>query len=138
MPIVLKVLPQAEYLQWVSEQKQRISHEEADVERLWSQQELMDLGKSVYAAQCAACHQAEGQGLSPAFPPLAGSAVANGPVNEYINVVLNGREGTAMQAWSEMLSDTDIAATLTYARNAFGNDTGDVIQPQTIARIKNS
>jgi cytochrome c oxidase subunit 2 len=63
--------------------------------------------------------------------------MANGPLNNYIEVVLHGREGTAMQAWGNMLSDSDIAATLTYTRNAFGNETGDVVQPQTIARIKN-
>jgi cytochrome c oxidase subunit 2 len=76
-------------------------------------------------------------GLAPAFPALAGNAVANGPVSEHIDVVLNGREGTAMQAWGNMLSEADIAAALTYTRNAFGNESGDVVQPQTIYRIKN-
>jgi cytochrome c oxidase subunit 2 len=63
--------------------------------------------------------------------------VSQGPLDENINVVLHGREGTAMQAWGAMLSDSDIAAALTYTRNAFGNETGDVVQRQTIARIKN-
>jgi cytochrome c oxidase subunit 2 len=137
MPIVLKVLPRPEYERWVRQQKRQMAHEKAEVKRLWSREELMDLGASVYASQCAACHQAEGQGLEPAFPPLAGSTVARGPVNDHIEIVLNGREGTAMQAWGNRLTDTDIAAALTYTRNAFGNDTGDVVQPQTIARIKN-
>ena len=79
----------------------------------------------------------DGQGLAPAFPPLAGSGVSTGPLEENIAVVLRGREGTAMQAWGETLSESDIAAALTYTRNAFGNETGDVVQPQTIARIKN-
>ncbi len=114
-----------------------MAHEESEVERLWTRDELMELGENVYATQCATCHQADGQGLAPAFPALAGSAVATGPVKDNIDVVLHGREGTAMQAWSKMLSDSDIAATLTYTRNAFGNETGDVVQPQTIARIKN-
>ena len=137
MPIVLKVLPKAEFDQWVRQQKRLMAHEEAEVERLWSREELMDLGKSVYTAQCATCHQGDGQGLAPAFPPLAGSTVTRGPVSEHIDLVLNGREGTAMQAWGNMLSDADIAAALTYTRNAFGNDMGDVVQPQMIARIKN-
>ena len=137
MPIVLKVLPRAEYAIWVREQRRSMAQEQADTERLWTRDELMVLGKNVYAAQCATCHQADGLGLAPAFPALAGSAVASGPLNNYIEVILHGREGTAMQAWGNMLSDTDIAAALTYTRNAFGNETGDVVQPQTIARIKN-
>jgi cytochrome c oxidase subunit 2 len=137
MPIVLKVLPKAEYDRWAQQQKRQMAHEEAEVERLWSREELMDLGKDVYATQCATCHQGNGQGLAPAFPPLAGSTITRGPVNDHIDLVLNGRAGTAMQGWGNMLSDTDIAATLTYTRNAFGNETGDVVQPQMIARIKN-
>jgi len=137
MPIVLHVLPKAEYKQWVRQQKVRMIAEQADIERLWSREELMELGEDVYATQCAACHQTDGMGLAPAFPALAGSTVAKGPVSEHIDVVLNGKEGTAMQAWRDMLSAADIAAALTYTRNAFGNESGDVVQPQTIARIKN-
>ena len=137
MPIVLNVLPRAEYEQWVRQQKNRMVDERSEVERLWSREELMELGEDVYAAQCAACHQSDGMGLAPAFPALAGSSVATGPVSEHIDVVLNGREGTAMQAWGNMLSEADIAAALTYTRNAFGNESGDVVQPQTIYRIKN-
>jgi cytochrome c oxidase subunit 2 len=137
MPIVLKVLPKAEFASWIQEQRRDMAHEQADVERLWSREELMSLGENVYATQCATCHQADGQGLAPGFPALAGSKVATGPLQDHIEIVLNGRDGTAMQAWGKMLSDADIAAALTYTRNAFGNDTGDVVQPQAIARIKN-
>ena len=137
MPIVLNVLPRDEYENWAEDQRRRMAHEEADIQRLWTRDELMAAGENVYATQCATCHQADGQGLAPAFPALAGSKVSQGPLDENINVVLHGREGTAMQAWGTMLSDSDIAAALTYTRNAFGNETGDVVQPQTIARIKN-
>jgi len=137
MPIVLNVLPKADYQRWVQDQQREMAHQEADVKRLWSREELMTLGENVYATQCATCHQADGQGLAPGFPALAGSSVATGPLQDHIEVVLHGREGTAMQAWGEMLTDADIAAALTYTRNAFGNDTGDVVQPQAIARIKN-
>jgi cytochrome c oxidase subunit 2 len=137
MPIVLNVLPRDEYQAWAEDQRMRMAHEEADTQRLWTRDELMAAGETVYASQCATCHQADGQGLAPAFPALAGSKVSQGPLDENINVVLHGREGTAMQAWGAMLSDSDIAAALTYTRNAFGNETGDVVQPQTIARIKN-
>jgi len=137
MPIVLNVLPRAEYELWTQQQHQGMAREQAETERLWTREELMKQGENVYAAQCATCHQADGQGLAPAFPALAGSGVTNGPLNDNIEIVLHGREGTAMQAWGTMLSETDIAAALTYTRNAFGNETGDVVQPRTIARIKN-
>jgi cytochrome c oxidase subunit 2 len=137
MPIVLNVLPRAEYALWAQKQRQGRAQEQVEIERLWTRDELMTLGENVYAAQCATCHQADGQGLAPAFPALAGSGIANGPLNDNIEIVLNGREGTAMQAWGNMLSESDIAAALTYTRNAFGNETGDVVQPQSIARIKN-
>ena len=136
MPIVLNVLPENEYRDWVADQQQQMAHEKADVDRLWTRDELMSKGADVYASQCATCHQAEGEGLAPSFPALAGSDIATGPVQQHIDVVLNGREGTAMQAFTNMLTDSDIAAALTYTRNAFGNDTGDVVQPQTIARIR--
>jgi len=137
MPIVLKVLPQEEYKQWVNHRKQQEMQDQADARRVWTREELMDHGASVYAAQCATCHQGDGSGLAPAFPPLAGSAIVTGPVDEHIDVVLHGRAGTAMQGWGEVLSAADIAAALTYTRNAFGNETGDVVQPQAITRIKN-
>jgi cytochrome c oxidase subunit 2 len=137
MPIVLNVLPKAEYQRWAEDQRREMAHQQADVERLWSREELMSLGENVYATQCATCHQADGQGLAPGFPALAGSPIATGPLQDHIELVLRGREGTAMQAWGDMLSEADIAAALTYTRNAFGNDTGDVVQPQAIARIKN-
>ena len=104
--------------------------------RLWTRQELMQHGKSVYENACATCHQPDGQGLKPAFPALAGSAITTGPIDAHIDIVMNGLTGTAMSAWREKLSASDIAAALTYTRNAFGNQTGDVIQPITIIGIK--
>lgn len=137
MPIVVEAVSKAQFADWVSGQKLAMAAEREKAKRLWSLEELMQHGESVYAAQCASCHQADGEGLAPAFPPLAGSEVATGPLEDHIDVVLNGINGTAMQAWGGMLSETDIAAALTYTRNAFGNDTGDLVQPRTIARIKN-
>ena len=137
MPIVLEVLPPEQFQQWVNQQKQNAAAEQAESERLWTQQELMERGESVYQTQCATCHQADGSGLAPAFPALAGSAVVTGPLAEHISVVLNGRSGTAMQAFGGLLSGSDIAAVLTYTRNSFGNETGGVVQPQAIAQIKN-
>lgn len=136
MPIVVIALPEAEFEAWVQEQLADSRDQQQQVERLWTRQELMQQGETVYATACATCHQPDGQGLTPAFPALAGSKVATGPLDAHIDVVMNGRAGTAMSAWREKLSETDIAAALTYTRNAFGNKTGDVVQPVTIAEIK--
>ena len=135
MPIVVEALEEADYRAWVDGWKNRESQAAIEAQREWTLDELMTRGAEVYATQCATCHQADGQGLAPAFPPLAGSAVATGPVEEHIRVVLNGRAGTAMPGWAELLSPADIAAALTFTRNAFGNDSGDLVQPQVIADL---
>lgn len=136
MPVVVEALPPAEFDAWVAQQQNQTLATVEEAKRLWTLDELMDKGEAVYATQCASCHQADGEGLEPAFPALAGSQIATGPLEQHIDVVLNGIDGTAMQAWGAMLTETDIAAALTYTRNAFGNDTGDMVQPRTIARIK--
>ena len=136
MPIVVVALPEAEFDAWAKGQQTAALGEEQDMNRLWTRQELMQQGQAVYENSCATCHQADGQGLSPAFPAIAGSKIATGPVATHIDVVMNGRAGTAMSAWRDQLSEADIAAALTYTRNAFGNATGDVVQPLTIADIK--
>jgi len=137
MPIVVEAVSREDYRAWVAEMKNQTAQQITDEQRLWSLAELMQHGEQIYANECAACHQQDGSGLAPAFPALIGSPVVNGPVDEQINVVLNGRKGTAMQAFGSMLSPADIAAALTYTRNAFGEESTAVVQPQTIARIKN-
>jgi cytochrome c oxidase subunit 2 len=137
MPIVVEAVSKEDYAAWISEQQQLVAVAKTDEERLWTLNELMSHGENVYATQCATCHQGDGQGLQPAFPALAGSQVATGPVADHIKVVLQGRNGTAMRGFSDMLSAQDIAAALTYTRNAWGNQTGDVVQPSTIAQLTN-
>jgi cytochrome c oxidase subunit 2 len=136
MPIVVIALPKDEFEAWTQTQTVDAHSQAMDANRLWTRQELMQRGQSVYDNMCATCHQPDGQGLVPAFPALAGSEIATGPVEAHIDIVMNGRAGTAMSAWRDQLSETDIAAALTYTRNAFGNDTGDIVQPITIANIK--
>jgi cytochrome c oxidase subunit 2 len=136
MPIVVIALPEEEFEAWVGEQLVDTQRQQQDSSRLWTRQELMQQGRSVYEGSCATCHQLDGKGLTPAFPALAGSDIATGPLDAHIDIVMNGRAGTAMSAWREKLSTTDIAAALTYTRNAFGNETGDIVQPVTIADIK--
>ena len=136
MPIVVIALPMDEFEAWTNEQMAKVQSREMDASRLWTKQELMQHGQTVYENLCATCHQPEGQGLEPAFPALAGSEIATGPVEAHIDIVMNGRAGTAMSAWRDQISESDIAAALTYTRNAFGNSTGDIVQPITIANIK--
>jgi len=97
--------------------------------------DLMDRGKAVYDSACLACHGAEGQGgIGNA---IAGSAVVMGDLGNHMAVVSKGVSGTAMQAFGGQLNDVEMAAVLTYQRNAFGNNTGDVVQPGDIAGMNN-
>jgi cytochrome c oxidase subunit 2 len=101
--------------------------------KTWGMDDLMAQGEQVYAKNCAACHQAEGQGIPGVFPAIAGSAIATGPLDGHTDIVLNGKTGSTMPAFAAQLNDVDIAAVLTYQRNAFGNATGDMVQPSDIA-----
>ncbi|MFT5139350.1 MAG: cytochrome c oxidase subunit 2 [Lysobacterales bacterium] len=133
MPVVVIAMPEAEYRQWVASQHGQEQFEVELTNQVWDMSSLMQRGQEVYAGQCATCHQIEGQGLTPAFPALAGSVVATGPLQSNIELVINGVEGTAMSAWGNQLSAVDIAAVITYLRNSFGNETGDLVQPDAVA-----
>jgi len=137
MPIVVEVLPADQYAAWADAQKKKATAAADDPARIWDVKELTARGEAVYTANCAACHQANGKGVPPAFPPLDGSKIATGPVAAHLDVVLNGvvRNGqaTAMVAWKNTLSPTEIAAVVTYERNAWGNHVGDVVQPSQVA-----
>ncbi len=98
--------------------------------------ELMVMGEKIYTERCAVCHQPTGLGIPGAFPALKGSPVATGDVNTHINVVVNGRSGTAMQAFGNQLTEQEIAAVISYERNAWGNDTGDAVQASDINAFK--
>ncbi len=136
MPIVVRALSEADFESWIASKLAESRDQEQELNRLWTRQELMQHGQEVYESACATCHQPAGQGLLPAFPALAGSEIATGPVDAHLDLVMNGRDGTAMSGWRDKLVVTDIAAVLTYTRNAFGNNTGDVVQPMTIANMK--
>ena len=137
MPVVVEVLPADQYAVWADAQKKKATAAADDPTRIWDVKELTARGEAVYTANCAACHQANGKGVPPAFPPLDGSKIATGPVAAHLDVVLNGvvRNGqaTAMVAWKNTLSPTEIAAVVTYERNAWGNHVGDVVQPSQVA-----
>jgi cytochrome c oxidase subunit 2 len=131
MPVVVVALEEQAYSAWVNEQRAVKEAELLASGQDWALPDLMRKGESVYNGQCAACHKADGSGMAPVFPAIAGSAVATGPVAAHLDIVLNGKPGTSMAAFKG-LSDVDLAAVLTFQRNAFGNNTGDVVQPSDI------
>jgi cytochrome c oxidase subunit 2 len=98
----------------------------------FSYEELMVTGAQVYSRSCAACHGIEGQGMGSIFPALAGSSMALNDMAGHIDIVINGKPGTAMQSFAAQLSDVELAAVITYERNAWGNDTGDTVTPKMI------
>src|SRR5690606_10028641 len=99
---------------WIAQQKGGSSQAEIDTNRNWTMKELMEKGEKVYGTICAACHMPAGQGNPPTFPALKGSKIATGPIENHINIVFNGKTGTAMQAFKAQLPDVDIAAVITY------------------------
>ncbi|MCG8610139.1 MAG: c-type cytochrome, partial [Pseudomonadales bacterium] len=136
MPIVVKAVTEPEYQSWLGAKQEKARLELAAANKVWSMEELMEKGEKVYNTMCAACHQQNGAGIPPAFPALKGSAIALGPVNKHIEMVVNGVSGTAMQAFGAQLSDVDLAAVITYERNAWGNNKGDLVLPKDIAAAK--
>ena len=138
MPIVVEAVPEEKYRTWLTGQqtkgKATIVAASAAAAKTYALDELKTEGEKVYARSCAACHQANGQGVPGAFPALAHGAIATGPVAGHIDIVLNGsKKNPAMAASKGQLSDLEIAAVITYERNAFGNAVGDVVQPNQIA-----
>jgi cytochrome c oxidase subunit 2 len=130
MPIVVQVVEQDQYAAWVAEQKKKAAAVAPDPNKQWTQAELSQQGEKVYAQNCVACHQSNGQGVPNAFPALAGSKIANGDKAGHIDIVLNGKKGTAMAAFKH-LSDVEIAAVVTYERAAWGNK-GDMVSPADV------
>ena len=131
MPIVVEAVEPAKYAEWVGEQKTKLAAATVDVNKEFTMDELKAEGEKVYAANCVACHQANGKGIPGTFAALDGSKIATGPKAEHINIVMNGKAGTAMAAFKH-LSDVQIAAVVTYERNAWGNTAGDLVQPSEI------
>jgi cytochrome c oxidase subunit 2 len=136
MPIVVEVVSEEDYKAWVAKKKGTAQVAAADNSKTFEVAELVERGEKVYQANCAACHQANGMGLPGAFPAINGSKVATGPIADHVAVVMNGRPGTAMAAFAGQLSDADIAAVVTYQRNAWDNKMGDAAQPAEIAAAR--
>jgi cytochrome c oxidase subunit 2 len=141
MPIVVEAVPEDKYKEWVAQQKakktQASTAAAADVNKTYTLDELKAQGEKVYAKTCIACHQANGQGMPPTFPALAGGQIATGPLAAHLEIVVNGsKKNPAMVAWKNQLSDLEIASVVTYERNSFGNKTGDLVQPKDVAALR--
>ncbi|WP_428623274.1 cytochrome c oxidase subunit II [Sedimenticola sp.] len=137
MPIVVEAVSPEKFQEWINNQQalKVAAAEEAASSKTWSQNELFTKGKELFETKCAACHQVNGMGLPPAFPPLNGSPVVIGPIEGHLKIVLNGKPGTAMQSWAA-LNDLEIAAIITYERNAWDNKTGDTVQPSDVKQAR--
>ena len=138
MPIVVDARPMDEYKAWLAEKRAEAAKVRELTQKDWTMAELMVKGEEVYNKVCAACHQPNGEGLPPMFPALKNSPVAieRDQITKHIDVVVNGVKGSAMQAFKDQLSEVDIAAVITYERNAWGNDTGELITPKDILDYK--
>ena len=135
MPIVVHAVPQEEYDAWYAEQQQAAVAAREGANSVVTMSAALQQGEEIYSRNCIACHQAGGTGLPPAFPALAGSAVANGDVEANIRLLVNGVSGTAMAAFGRQLSPVELSAIITYIRNSFGNNTGDLVQPADVTTI---
>lgn len=131
MPIVVIAKTKEEYRAWVEEQKGLAEAKTVDLNKTFELDELITLGETVYNANCSSCHQINGEGVPGTFPAMKGSPVATGEMETHINVVLKGK-GEMMPAFGDILDPVDLAAVITYERNAFGNDKGDSVQPSEI------
>jgi len=131
MPIHVKVVSAADYTAWVGGEMKKMAAKQDDPNKVWALEDILKRGEKVYAANCAACHQANGKGAGP-VKPLDGSAIVRDANHALqIQVVLHGAANGAMPAWKQ-LSDTDLAAVVTYTKNAWSNKTGQLVQPAEI------
>jgi cytochrome c oxidase subunit 2 len=140
MPIVVKVVSEQDYEKWAADQKKALASAADDPNKKWTKDELIARGKEVFGANCVACHQANGKGIPGTFPALDGDKkFVLAPMKGQILTVLNGHPGTAMQAWRNQLNDVEIAAAITYTRNAWGNagkGPDPVVQPSDVKALR--
>ena len=137
MPIVVNAVSEAEYREWVAGMQAEAAAAASAATREWSMADLVERGETVYQANCSACHGPTGAGIPGAFPAITDSAIVLDPdQSAHIDIVVNGKAGTAMAAFKNQLNDIDIAAALTFQRNGLGNSVGDTVQPSTIAAAR--
>ncbi|MEY4755883.1 MAG: hypothetical protein RJA34_781 [Pseudomonadota bacterium] len=131
MPIHVKVVSAEDYAKWVSDESKKMAAKMDDPSKVWTLDDIMKRGEKVYAANCAACHQANGKGAGPIKPLDAAAVVLDADKSKQIAVLLNGQNNGAMPAWKQ-LNDTDIAAVISYTKNSWSNKTGQLVQPAEV------
>jgi len=131
MPIHVKVLSAEDYSKWVEGEKKKMAAKADDPSKVWTLDDLAKRGEKVYAANCAACHQANGKGAGPIKAVDGSPVVLDADKSKQIAILLNGAANGAMPAWKQ-LSDTDIAAVITYTKNNWSNKTGQIVQPADV------
>ncbi len=136
MPIVVNAVSESEYNQWITDMKAEAATVAAMAEQDFSMQDLLTKGEAVYQANCLACHGPTGAGIPGAFPAMTGSPIVTGDIAGHVDIVMNGKAGTAMAAFKGQLSDIDLAAVITYERNSLGNSVGDMVQPSAIKNAR--
>ncbi len=134
MPIEVKVVSPEEFESWLGEKRAEAAAIAEAAKQTFTIDQLLEEGKVVYDTYCAACHQANGQGVPGAFPAIAGSPIAMGDVGLHMDRVLNG--GVGMPPFGEQLTPVQSAAVITYQRNAFGNNMGDIVQPVDVVQYQ--
>ena len=135
MPIVVRAVEQEEYEAWIIEKIALAEAEKLLTEKIWTKAELIERGQGVYLKNCVACHQTNGQGLPPVFPSLDGSQIVMGNKATNIEILMEGVQGAAMQAFSNQLSEVDIASVITYTRQSWSNGKngdGEIVVPKDI------
>ena len=139
MPVVVKVVEKDEYNDWVLAKKQEAIKLAELTEKEWSLGELTERGEGVYQKNCVACHQMNGEGLPPIFPALAGSDIVMFDKDRNVEILMEGVQGAAMQSFANQLSEVDMAAVITYTRQAWGNaenGDGEYVVPSDIVEYK--
>ena len=131
MPIHVKVVSAEDYTKWVDAEKKKMAAKADDPTKVWALEDSLKRGEKVYAANCVACHQAAGKAVG-AIKALDGAAVVlDADKAKQIMILLNGQNNQAMPAWKQ-LSDTEIAAVITFTKNNWSNKTGQVVQPAEV------
>ena len=140
MPVVVRAVEQAEYDAWVAEKIVLAEQEKMLTSKEWKKSELVERGESFYLTNCVACHQVNGKGIPPVFPTLDGSQIVLNDTQRQIEILMEGVQGSAMAAFGNQYSEVDIAAVITYTRQAWSNGkNGDsaIVTPQDIVAYKN-
>lgn len=136
MPVVVDVRSPEDYAIWLAEKKAEAAKLAELTSKEWTLEELSERGEQVYRTACVACHQASGEGMPPTFPALKGSPMVTQDIEAHLDIVVNGKPGTSMAAFGKQLSEVDLAAVITYERNAWGNDTGEMVTPKDVLDFK--